>query len=84
MSVDAVSGLSGSTFAPLNRAPAVTQVSAATQTPVATRSGVPAQASGETTAAAPAKPAQPLLLVPTQPLSPTVLAELVGRHLSLN
>jgi hypothetical protein len=78
MSVDAVSGLSGSTLAPLNRAPAVTQVSAAGQTPVAT------QASGETTPPAPVKPAQPLLLVPTQPLSPTVLAELVGRHLSLN
>jgi hypothetical protein len=78
MSVDAVSGLSGSAFAPLNRAPAVTQVSAATKTPVAT------QASGETTSPAPAKPAQPLLLVPAQPLSPSVLAELIGRHLSLH
>jgi hypothetical protein len=78
MSFDAVSGLSGSSFAPLNRAPAVTPVSAPTQSSPAT-SGSALSAS----ATDPTKSAQPLLLVPTQPLSPTVLAELVGRHLSL-
>jgi hypothetical protein len=83
MSFDAVSGLGGSSLAPLDRASAVTQVAAATQTPAATPA--PAAAPGEppTPPPSPAKPGQPVLLVPTEPLSPTVLAELVGRRLSL-
>jgi hypothetical protein len=79
MSLDAVSGLSGSSFAPLNRAPAVTQVAAPTQGSPVTSGASQATAS----AIDPTKPSEPLLLVPTQPLSPTVLAELIGRHLSL-
>jgi hypothetical protein len=82
MSFDAVSGISGSSFAPLDRASAVNQAAAAAQLAVG------AQATGATSASgapAPAislpKPAQPLLLVPTMPLTPAVLAELIGRQL---
>jgi hypothetical protein len=45
----------------------------------------PAAAQGEQpTAPSLTKPEQPVLLVPTQPLSPAVLAELVGRQLPLS
>jgi hypothetical protein len=79
MFIDGVSGVSGSGSASLSQASAVTQVSASAQTAATT------QASGQpTTAASAPKPVQPFLLVPTEPLSPTVLAELIGHQLSLN
>jgi hypothetical protein len=77
MSFDAISGLSGSNVTPHDRAQAVPQFAAATMTQAATQGEQP-------TALSLAKPGQPILLVPTQPLSPTVLAELVGRQLSLS
>jgi hypothetical protein len=77
MSIDAVAGLSGSDFASLNRGYPATQVSAVTPSAAAAAAAAakgPAGASPVT---------QPLLLVPTQPpLTATVLAELIGRHLS--
>jgi hypothetical protein len=75
MSFDAVSGLGGSNVTPHDRTHGVPQVAAATMTQAATQREQP-------TAPSLAKPIQPILLVPTEPLSPTVLAELVGRQLS--
>jgi hypothetical protein len=79
MSLNGVSGLSGDNInslgSPLTmpQAPAVAQSTAANTT-----AAYPTQASS------PAKPQEPFLLVPTEPLSPTVLAELIGRQISLN
>jgi hypothetical protein len=79
MSLNAMPGLSGDNINSLGsaltmpHAPAVAQSSAASTT-----AAYPTQASS------PAKPQQPFLLVPTEPLSPTVLAELIGRQISLN
>jgi hypothetical protein len=77
MSIDAVSGLSGSEFALLNRASQVTQVSTVAPAAAATAAAKDANDSSIS------KPDRPILLVPTQPpLSAQVLAELIGRHLS--
>ncbi|WP_428491375.1 hypothetical protein [Rhodopila sp.] len=72
MSIDTVSATGGTAYPPLDRAASVTPVSATSS------------AGTETSTNPPAEPKQPFLLVPTIPLSPTVLAELVGRQLSLN
>jgi hypothetical protein len=104
MSLDAVSGMSGSSFALPVRAsaetpaPAATQSLAAQQVPGtsqavgaaqilgATQTAGVTQTQGVTQGSAPAavvlpKPAQPFLKVPTEPLTPKVLAELIGRQL---
>jgi hypothetical protein len=79
MSIAASSALSGSNFVPLYRAAAVTPAPATAPTAGATQgSGAPAPATSTP------KQTQPLLLVPTVPLTAAVLAELVGRQLSLN
>jgi hypothetical protein len=77
MSFDAISGLSGSNVTLPDRTQMAPQVAAATMPQAATQGEEP-------TAPSLTKPGQPILLVPTQPLSPTVLAELVGRQLSLS
>jgi hypothetical protein len=82
MSIAAVSGLSVSDLPPLDQASAVAPATAVTPVSTATRSSAATQGPG-----APAKPAevgqpaQPFLLIPTVPLTPQVLAELVGRQL---
>ena len=78
MSIDAISATGGRGYRPLDRASAVTPVSA-TPASAATQTDP-----GSATAAPSTHPEPPLLLVPTIPLSPTVLAELVGRQISLN
>jgi hypothetical protein len=78
MSFDAVSGISGSSLAPLVPAPAGISPSAATQ---GSAGATPEpQASDRRPIVAPAKPAQPLLLVPTTPMTPSVLAQLAGQQ----
>ena len=77
MSIDTVSAMGGTAYPPLDRISSVTPVSATSSAGTQTSTNLP-------TADPPAKPQQPFLLVPTIPLSPTVLAELVGRQLSLN
>jgi hypothetical protein len=78
MSLNAMSGLSADNINSLGsaltgpHAPSVAQGPSAIST-----AAYPTQASS------PAKPQQPFLLVPTEPLSPTVLAELIGRQISL-
>jgi hypothetical protein len=90
MSIGAVSGLGGSSFAPPDRASAVTPLAAVTAS-----SGAPPasqtiqtgtiQAAGAPATSGPAtKTPQPFLLVPTEPLTPTVLAELIGRQAPLS
>jgi len=79
MSVDAVSGLSGSDYALLNRSSTVAPARAVTLAPAVTPT-----AGDPTKVPSPTKPQQPFLLVPTVPLSPTVLAELIGLQFSLN
>jgi hypothetical protein len=80
MPINAWSGLSGSDFASLSRASAVNQVRAAAPSPAATAKDTSTDPSESSL---PPKPEQPVLLVPIIPLSPAVLAELVGYHLSL-
>ncbi len=79
MSINAISGLSGDHINSLGSAVTMPQAPAAIQSSAAN-----ATAAYPTQASSPAKPPQPFLLVPTEPLSPTVLAELIGRQLSLN
>ena len=98
MSVDTVSGLSGSSSAPLGWPPAVTSSAAATQTLAASQTlagsqpgattqvaGVGAAAGVTTPSGIPKaplpQPPQPFVLAPTEPLTPKVLAELIGRQL---
>ena len=79
MSLNAMSGLSGVNMNSLGSALTVPQAPTAAQSPAAKSTAVyPTQASS------PVKPQQPFLLVPTEPLSPTVLAELIGRQITLN
>jgi hypothetical protein len=79
MSLNAMSELSGVNMNSLGSALTVPQAPAVAQSPAVKSTAVyPAQASP------PVKPQQPFLLVPTEPLSPTVLAELIGRQISLN
>ena len=79
MSLNAISGPSGDNINSLGSALSVAHTPAVTQSPAANSTAAfPTQASS-----AP-KPQQPFLLVPTEPLSPTVLAELIGRQISLN
>ena len=79
MSLNAMSGLSGVNMNSLGSAVTVPQAPTAAQSPAAKSTAVyPTQASS------PVKPQQPFLLVPTEPLSPTVLAELIGRQITLN
>jgi hypothetical protein len=80
MSINAVSGLSGSDFASLRPSPTVPQVGGVTPRAAATTT---AQKPTEAAPPPPPKPDQPFILVPTVPLSPTVLAELIGRQFSL-
>jgi hypothetical protein len=91
MSLDAVSGISGSSLASLDRSSTVTQAappapgSGPTQALGATRASGAVQASGAsgTPTQAPMQ-AQPLLLIPTEPLTPRVLAELIGLQVPLS
>jgi hypothetical protein len=79
MSINATSGLGGDNINSLGSPLTIPQAPAIVQSPAAiSTAAYPTQASS------PAKPQQPFLLVPTEPLSPTVLAELIGRQLSLN
>jgi hypothetical protein len=79
MSLITVSGLSRSDANSVGPSATVAQAGGVTPSSAATpTAGTPAQAPS------PTKPQQPFLLVPTEPLSPTVLAELIGRQLSLN
>ena len=79
MSLNTMSGLSGVNMNSLGSALTVPQAPAVAQSPAAKSTAVyPPQASS------PVKPPQPFLLVPTEPLSPTVLAELIGRQITLN
>lgn len=81
MSIGAVSGPGGIGAAPLNWEPAATKASTTT-TNTATQGSATAPASGEpATDPSAKKPAQPFLLIPTEPLTPKVLAELVGLQL---
>jgi hypothetical protein len=91
MSLGTVSGLSGSDYIPPYTASMAAQAAAATQTAAGMQAGATTQAGaamdtpgGATTALFPAKSGQPLLLVPAEPLSPAVLAELVGRQMLPN
>ena len=78
MYLNAMSELSGVNMNSLGSALTVPQAPAVAQSPAAKSTAVyPPQPSS------PVKP-QPFLLVPTEPLSPTVLAELIGRQISLN
>lgn len=89
MSFGAVSGIGASSFASLDRAYAVNQPnvveasSGATQASQTIQAGA-AQAAGTSSSAInPPKAAEPFLMVPTEPLTPTVLAELIGRQAPL-
>ena len=95
MSFDAVSGIGGSGYLPHDVASAVTPACRTepsplgTATPQGTRQGTSAAKgtpalSEPATAPASPKREQSVLLVPTIPLSPTVLAELIGRQISLD
>jgi hypothetical protein len=89
MSFDVVSGIGGSNFAPLDRTNAISQpnaVTASSELPTSqTSQAGAAQATGTSVSAInPPKAAQPFLLVPTEPLTPAVLAELVGRQAPLS
>ncbi|WP_428542567.1 hypothetical protein [Rhodopila sp.] len=77
MSIDTVSAMGGSGYLPPDRTSSLPSVAAPS-------SAGPHTPADPAAADPPAKPEQPFLLVPTIPLSPTVLAELVGRQLSLN
>ena len=69
MSLSTISGLSGIISVPLNPSPAVLQADAQTQS--------------TTEQAAASGAVQPILMVPTKPpLSPAVMAELIGRQAS--
>jgi hypothetical protein len=79
MSLNAISGPSADNINSLGPALTVPHTPAVTQSPAANSTAAfPTQASSS------AKPQQPFILVPTEPLSPTVLAELIGRQISLN
>ncbi len=69
MSVNAMSGLSGTGLVPLTPASTPTKISAS-------------QSSADAGLAA-IKPAPPVLRVPTDPLTPAVLAQLIGRKFLL-
>lgn len=77
MSFDAISGLSGGNYALLNQA---TQSSEASQTSKTTATGAETQAGQSTLSTLDGTPRQPFLLVPTETLSPRILAELIGRQ----
>jgi hypothetical protein len=78
MSLNAMSALSGDNINSLGSPLTTPRATAVAQSPAAnTTAAYPTQASS------PAKPQEPFLLVPTEPLSPTVLAELIGRQISL-
>ena len=91
MSFDAVSGIGGSGYIPHDLAVAVTPASRTEPSPLGTATpqgtsaakGTPALSAPATAPASP-KRQQSVLLVPTIPLSPTVLAELIGRQISLD
>jgi hypothetical protein len=81
MSFD-VSGLSGGSFASLDWTSAATQAAAENQMAATTQvAGQTQSTGGPGTAALTLQPTHPLLMVPTTPLTPTVLAELIGRQL---
>jgi hypothetical protein len=91
MSIAAISGLSGISLAPPDRPSTVNQAAGTTLTATATQSAgvtqIPGvtQATGDPATKAPLpKPAQPFILVPTEPLTAAVLAELIGRQPPLN
>jgi hypothetical protein len=78
MTLNAISGPNGDNINSLGSALTLPHTPAVTQSPAANSTAAfPNQASSP-------KPQQPFLLVPTEPLSPTVLAELIGRQISLN
>jgi hypothetical protein len=78
MSLNAMSGLSVDNINSLSSPLTMPHVPAVAQSPAAIST-----AADPTRVPPPAKPPQPFLLVPTEPLSPTVLAELIGRQISL-
>jgi hypothetical protein len=78
MSLNALSGPGWDNINSLGPTLTVPQAPAATHNPAA--NSTPAE---PTQTPSPDKPPQPFLLVPTVPLSPTVLAELIGRQISL-
>jgi hypothetical protein len=76
MSIDAIPGLNSIT-GPVGKS--------AGTVAVATQGATTGQPAGTptSTAAPPPKPTEPFVLVPTEPLTPKVLAELIGRQLGL-
>ncbi|MDB5402339.1 MAG: hypothetical protein JWQ55_4357 [Rhodopila sp.] len=80
MSLDALSGLSGSS---VDWASTATQGSSAAQGSSATRGSTATQSPPEPQSLEPIKLPQPVMKIPTTPLSPAVLAELIGRQLPL-
>jgi hypothetical protein len=94
MSIDAIPGFSAGGSASLIRTPTETSLATASedqeprtaltasQTQATAQTSQVSQAVGGTaTAVVLPKPSQPLLMVPTEPLTPKVLAELIGRQL---
>jgi hypothetical protein len=76
MSIDVIPGLSSITGPVGKSAGTVAVATPGTATP---------QSTGATnTTSPPPKPNEPFVLVPTEPLTPKVLAELIGRQLGLN
>lgn len=78
MSINSLPGLSSSIAAPVGNYATGTLASAAQAT--AAKQASPAPKAEPP----PPKTAQPFVLVPTEPLTPKVLAELIGRQLGLN
>ena len=93
MSVNAMPGFSGTGLVPLtpvsSTPPAFTTPAVfitprvSTTPPVSTTPTVAAPQTSADTGLAAIKPAPPVLRVPTDPLTPAVLAQLIGRELSL-
>ena len=87
MSSIAISGLSGAGFFPMDRSTMTGQTTAAANGSTPSASGV--AETGSTGAQADAgakhnaKPLGPVMRIPTQTLSPKVLAELIRRELSI-